>query len=100
MELYDSRRPQSHDTFFSLSFKQCNEGVGHLSNDSCAEFAKELVENGTTRLILGHLSRENNEPLLAYQTTKAELDLSGALEGRDYILKVAKPVNDEGVMNI
>lgn len=75
-------------------------GVGHLSNDSCAEFAKELVENGTTRLILGHLSRENNEPLLAYQTTKAELDLSGATEGRDYILKVAKPVNDEGVMNI
>jgi phosphoribosyl 1,2-cyclic phosphodiesterase len=75
-------------------------GVGHLSNDSCAEFAKELVENGTTRLILGHLSKENNQPLLAYQTTKAELDLIGAVEGRDYILKVAKPVNDEGVINL
>ena len=75
-------------------------GVGHLSNDSCAEFAKQLVESGTTRLILGHLSKENNEPLLAYQTTKAELELMGAVEGRDYLLKVAKPVNDEGVINI
>jgi phosphoribosyl 1,2-cyclic phosphodiesterase len=75
-------------------------GVGHLSNDSCAEFAKQLVESGTTRLILGHLSKENNEPVLAYQTTKAELDLIGAVEGRDYILKVAKPVNDEGVISL
>jgi len=75
-------------------------GVGHLSNDSCAEFAKTLVENGTTRLILGHLSKENNLPEIAFQTTKAELDLLGAVEGRDYILKVAKPVNDERVINI
>ena len=75
-------------------------GVGHLSNDSCAEFAKQLIESGTTRLILGHLSRENNDPALAYQTTKAELDLMGAVEGRDYILKVAKPVNDERVINL
>lgn len=75
-------------------------GVGHLSNDSCAEFAGELVENGTTRLVLGHLSKENNNPLLAFQTTKAQLDLMGAVEGRDYILKVAKPVNDEGVISI
>jgi phosphoribosyl 1,2-cyclic phosphodiesterase len=75
-------------------------GVGHLSNDSCAEFAKQLIESGTTRLILGHLSKENNVPSVAYQTTKAELDLMGAQEGRDYILKVAKPVNDERVISL
>ncbi|MBO4338577.1 MAG: MBL fold metallo-hydrolase [Clostridiales bacterium] len=75
-------------------------GVGHLSNDSCAEFAKQLIESGTTRLILGHLSRENNLPSLAYQTTKAELDLMGAVEGRDYVLKVAKPINDERVISL
>jgi len=75
-------------------------GVGHLSNDSCAEFARELVENGTTRLILGHLSRENNDPLLAYQTTKSVLEMMGAVEGRDYILKVAKPVNDERAITL
>ena len=82
------------------TIRRIMSGVGHLSNDSCAEFARELVENGTTRLILGHLSRENNQPVLAYQTTKAELDILGAVENRDYVLKVAKPVNDEGVMTI
>ena len=35
---------------------------GHLSNDCCAEFVKELVNKGTSRIFLGHLSEENNFP--------------------------------------
>ena len=35
---------------------------GHLSNDDCARELVKLVESGTTRLFLGHLSRENNTP--------------------------------------
>lgn len=35
---------------------------GHLSNTACAAFARELAERGTGRIILGHLSRENNTP--------------------------------------
>ena len=72
--------------------------TGHLSNENCSLFAKELVESGVTRIVLGHLSRENNTPILAYQTTKAALDIMGASEGKDYILKVAKPANDEKAM--
>ena len=49
----------------------------------------ELVDNGTTRIILGHLSKENNMPELAFQTTKSALDCSGAVQFKDYILKVA-----------
>lgn len=67
---------------------------GHLSNDSCADEAVKLIESGTTRLILGHLSKENNFPELAYQTTYASLTCAGAKEDSDYILKVAKPVWD------
>jgi len=67
---------------------------GHLSNDSCADEAIKLIESGTTRLILGHLSKENNFPELAYQTTYASLTCAGAKEDSDYILKVAKPVWD------
>ena len=33
---------------------------GHLSNDSSALEARTLVDSGTTRLVLGHLSKENN----------------------------------------
>ncbi len=67
---------------------------GHLSNDSCANEAVKLIESGTTRLILGHLSKENNFPELAYQTTYASLTCAGAKEDSDYILKVAKPAWD------
>ena len=35
---------------------------GHLSNAACAAFARELAASGTGRIILGHLSRENNTP--------------------------------------
>lgn len=41
---------------------------GHLSNAGCALLAEELAENGTGRIILGHLSRENNRPELAAET--------------------------------
>lgn len=63
--------------------------VGHLSNLACSEFVTELVKNGTTRIILGHLSKENNLPELAFQTSKSALDCAGAVQFKDYILKVA-----------
>ncbi len=63
--------------------------VGHLSNIDCSKFVTELVASGTTRVILGHLSKENNIPELAFQTTKSALDCAGAVNNRDYILKVA-----------
>ncbi len=62
---------------------------GHLSNEVCAEVAAELVENGTTRLVLAHLSKENNLPPLAFETTKAALTGAGAALGTDYLLSVA-----------
>ena len=67
---------------------------GHLSNECCAEQAQKLVESGTTRIVLGHLSEQNNFPELAYQTTHAALESMGARADSDYILKVAKPVWD------
>lgn len=62
--------------------------VGHLSNIDCSKFVTELVQNGTTRVLLGHLSKENNIPELAFQTSKSALDCAGAVQFKDYILKV------------
>lgn len=67
---------------------------GHLSNENCAKEVVKLVENGTRRIILGHLSKENNIPQLAFQTSYAALEETGAKADTDYILKVAKPVWD------
>lgn len=63
--------------------------VGHLSNIDCSNFVTDLVKNGTTRIVLGHLSKENNIPELAFQTSKSALDCVGAVQFRDYILSVA-----------
>ena len=62
---------------------------GHLSNDACAETAVRLLESGTTRFCLAHLSQENNMPPLAYACTHSEFQMNGAAEGTDYLLSVA-----------
>ena len=72
--------------------------VGHLCNDACADVAVQLVEHGTTRLFLGHLSAENNVPQLAYQTTLSALQLAGAALGKDFTLQVNPRENDEGII--
>lgn len=68
--------------------------VGHLSNECCAEFVKSLVEKGTGRIFLGHLSKENNFPDLALQTGLAALNEIGAVNGRDCILTVNEVENE------
>ncbi|MCL2054178.1 MAG: MBL fold metallo-hydrolase [Oscillospiraceae bacterium] len=66
---------------------------GHLSNADCSDFAARLIKSGTTRLILGHLSLENNTPQAAAAT--AEKSLREYKQGRDYILSIA-PVQTTG----
>jgi phosphoribosyl 1,2-cyclic phosphodiesterase len=68
---------------------------GHLSNPDCGEFLAELVQSGTTRFILGHLSRENNTPERARESAANALSACGAVQGRDYTLEIA-PVETEG----
>lgn len=51
---------------------------GHLSNAECAAFARELAESGTSRVILAHLSRENNTPSRALAESGRALAGTGA----------------------
>ncbi len=64
---------------------------GHISNVACAAELKSLLQSGTRRFILGHLSQKNNTPLIAKATAEAALMDLGAQNGKDYILSVAKP---------
>ena len=62
---------------------------GHLSNEACSAELPALARAGTTRFVLGHLSAENNLPILARQSAVQELGKSGIREGTDYLLAVA-----------
>ncbi len=69
---------------------------GHLSNDACAGFLPELAKSGTRRFLLAHLSRENNSPSLALNTSLSTLVRAGLVQNVDFLLGTAKPENTEG----
>ncbi|MCL1854852.1 MAG: MBL fold metallo-hydrolase [Clostridia bacterium] len=62
---------------------------GHLSNEAGADAAARLLNAGAKHLLLGHLSKENNTPDMAYRTTHRALSAEGAVVGRDITLHVA-----------
>lgn len=64
---------------------------GHLSNNACAVELPRLLQKGTTRFILGHISQNNNLPTLALSCANATLFESGAHRDEDYIISAAKP---------
>lgn len=68
---------------------------GHLSNFAASEFAVDLVKSGTTRIVLAHLSQENNMPDLARQSTLSALIDAGYVENRDFRLYVSPQENYE-----
>lgn len=46
---------------------------GHLSNETAGKTISVLMKKGLKEVMLGHLSKENNFPELAYQTVAEEL---------------------------
>lgn len=58
---------------------------GHLSNKDSALFAAELAANGTKNIILAHLSRENNDPSIAFD------EVHGAISDDGVCIAVASP---------
>ena len=43
---------------------------GHLPNESCAKLCSYLTKLGTSRIMLAHISSENNDPTLALRLTE------------------------------
>ena len=64
---------------------------GHLSNESCGRLLGEIIGEDTRNVLLGHLSRENNFPDLAYETVRMEINLGdNNLKAEDFNIIVAK----------
>lgn len=69
--------------------KRILSDTGHLSNEKCAWLATQLAIWGTKRILLGHLSRQNNTPQKAFDCVKNSLEANGFKLGSDVILRVA-----------
>ena len=64
---------------------------GHLSNDACASELADFVKSGTVRLMLGHISENNNIPTLALNTNINALSKEGMKNGVDFTLATVPP---------
>lgn len=64
---------------------------GHLSNERCGQLLSKLIWEDLKQIYLGHLSKDNNYPELAYESVKLELMLHGIdLEEKQIPMEVAK----------
>jgi phosphoribosyl 1,2-cyclic phosphodiesterase len=61
---------------------------GHLSNEMAGKVIAHMALLGTQRFLIGHLSQENNFPLLAYQTVYNSLHEKNIAVGEDITLEV------------
>lgn len=64
---------------------------GHLSNEASAEAMSEMVGDQTKNIYLGHLSKDNNMPEIAYQSFTQTLKAHGKEPGFDFKVENASP---------
>jgi len=64
--------------------------VGHLSNDDCGKAIVSITNSKFKNIILGHLSKTNNYPDLAYQTVLNILNDHSITLDKDISLGMAK----------
>ncbi len=63
---------------------------GHLSNDACARLVNEILSDRLHLVLLGHLSKENNMPEIAYETVKQAVDAEESpYSSQDFYLGIA-----------
>ena len=62
---------------------------GHICNAVSGETISEIMDGTLKYIFLGHLSRENNEPHLAYETVEKILESNGIKVGKDVQLDMA-----------
>lgn len=58
-----------------------SHGIGHLSNDACAQAIGAFMHPGLRNLFLCHLSGNNNTPELAYASAASALETAGVEPG-------------------
>ena len=64
---------------------------GHLSNELSGQLLCDILHDNLKHIMLGHLSKENNIPELAYETVRLEIDMGDCpYHADDFHLAVAK----------
>lgn len=63
---------------------------GHLSNETAGRLLNMLLHDNLKKILLGHLSKENNYEALAYETVKMEINMGGGpYQASDFSISIA-----------
>jgi len=74
---------------------------GHLSNELSGRLLSELLHDKMQAVVLGHLSKENNLPELAYETVRLEITMAdNEYKATDFPISVAKRSEVSQVVHI
>lgn len=64
---------------------------GHLSNENSGRLLCRVLHDGLQTVLLGHLSKENNLPELAYESVRMEINMGdNPYKAGDFDIRVAK----------
>lgn len=64
---------------------------GHLSNENAGKLLSRILNDNIKRVFLGHLSKENNMPELAYEAVRVEIELAdNEYHANDFDICVAR----------
>jgi phosphoribosyl 1,2-cyclic phosphodiesterase len=91
---------RANDNYAYFLKKRILSRQGHLSNADCAAAVAYFAERGVKQVILGHLSRENNYPELAFNTVSNALADGGIEEGADVKIEVAPAERMSGLYGV
>ena len=72
---------------------------GHLSNEDAGEAISVLAKNGVNKIALGHLSKENNFPELAYKTVLENI-INNKVDVNNLSISVAHRDKPDEIINI
>lgn len=74
---------------------------GHLSNELSGQLLSRLLNDEMQTIILGHLSKENNLPELAYETVRVEISMAdNEYKANDFPIRVARRSDVSDIIEI
>lgn len=73
---------------------------GHLSNENAAEVLTKLLKKKNEKVILAHLSKDNNLPSLALKTIEDILNSNMILRDVDFSMEVARRDTVTGIFEV
>ena len=63
---------------------------GHLSNENSGRLLSRILHDNLSAIVLGHLSKDNNLPELAYEAVRMEITLGdNPYKAEDFEIQVA-----------